>query len=141
MRTGLQSASNSPLAWTLPRWALCADGLDQKLATLPIPLEGAGSVCSVRANEGLRRQRKHVLPPFRSVLFSALLQRSRSKQNPGQKVGSFLQTPPHLPRALSGLPALFLEVGCSIIQEEQESAYLRAYLMCQHTDCRLFHFN
>lgn len=76
-------------------------------------------------------QSKHFLPPFCSVLSSAPLQRSRSKQNAGWRAGWLLQRPPPPPCALC-LPAFLLEAGCSVIQEEGQSAHPRAYDVPTH---------
>ena len=62
VRTALRPASNSPLART-PRdrhSVRTARGqpANRKRATLPVPLEGARSVCSVRTGGGLRRAEK-----------------------------------------------------------------------------------
>ena len=62
VRTTLRPASSGPLAWT-PRdgpsvQTARGQPANWKRATVPIQLEAAGSVCSVRASGGLRRAEK-----------------------------------------------------------------------------------
>lgn len=104
VRTALRPASSGPLAWT-PRdgpsvQTARGQPANRKRATVPVQLEAAGSVCSVRAGRGLRRAEKTLPSPFHSVLSSAPLQRSRSKQNAGRRAGWLLQRPPPPPCTL-----------------------------------------
>ena len=119
-----------------------ADCANRKHGPVPCPPHRRWRALRFQSCRGSGAHRRHLNTPLFYVRISTALERRAGEQILPHSSVAFAKAalPPRLPGSPARL-SYFWKPGCSIIQEEQESAYLTAYLMCQQTGCRLFHFN
>lgn len=118
------------------RWALCVDspGTACKPETGhgPHPARGRWVSLQCQSQWGAQEGRENTSFPHSVVSYPLpLCKEAEASRTLGGEPGGFCRGRPDRP-ALSGLPAFLLEAGCSVIQEEGQSAHPRAYDVPAH---------